>query len=197
MEPQHQLLNQMMGPDQVETTLQWICDIKKGLIDPPRGFNWFGMAEFSADNAFRLNSLEWARVSLEVYEWPDWKIEWGWGENAYLSEAMSIRQRMIHSFGAEPGHDVLDPSKVQELFFQCLPVSISVQEALSMAHSYRDSVQTKESKRPYIDASLKTRAVCAALRVIERLAEDGIAIWPEIEQWMAVKAELCDGQPRL
>ncbi len=193
MEPQHQLLSEMMAPDQAEATLQWIRDVKKGLIHPPKNFNWFGMAEFSADNARNLNSMQWARVSLEVYEWPDWKIEWGWGSHAYVREAMSIRQQFIHSFGADREHDVLNPDKVQELFLQSLP-AVSIEEALSIARIYREAVTINANRRP-IGAYMKVRAICSGLRVVERLAEDGVALWPEVQQWMPVKGELCAVPP--
>jgi hypothetical protein len=132
------LVNWLLEQDP-ELVLRWLFEMREGSRQRPKGFNWVGLAEISADLANEKADLNWARVAVLVNSFLISEIRM-YGrvytsarivppEQRELASStlelrvLSLRVRFLLSHDSVPNDPVLDPKMLVQAFFQDLTLS--------------------------------------------------------------------------
>lgn len=178
----------LLNDEQAALTLKWVRDMKQGFIPFEKSHNWLLISETASDDAYRLKSLTWAYVAIEIYEWADLKIALGWGKDAYISKAMEVRMEMISHFGPDFQNDVLNPDRISELFLSY--ANISIEEAIDISRKWREAEKTKVNRRANRIAAERVWLIRSRLDVLKTFKNKGFSISPEAERWLSVEGSL-------
>jgi len=133
-----QLVNWLLEQEP-ELVLHWLFEVWNGLYQLPKGFNWVGLAEISADLAKEKADLAWARVAVLVNSFLISEIRM-YGrvytsarlvppeqrELAYSSfelRVLSLQVRFLLNQACVPNDPVLDSNMLVQSFFQDLTLS--------------------------------------------------------------------------
>ena len=180
--------NQILQQD-AESAWAWLQNILARDSDLPAEFNWLGLAEAAADNAYASSSYEanttdikWAEIATTIYERlaaiAD-KAKSGSGESLRIS-AMMLRAGMIDKFGVVSDHPVLDINIIFQWFRQNL--KLSCEEVEKKAANWR--VLPVEEIREL--RQLKNR-----LQVISAINDSNkFGLEPDIKAWLSLRKQL-------
>ncbi|WP_199248336.1 hypothetical protein [[Phormidium] sp. ETS-05] len=180
--------NQILQQD-AESAWAWLQNILARDSDLPAEFNWLGLAEAAADNAYASSSYEanttdikWVEIATTIYERlaaiAD-KAKSGSGESLRIS-AMMLRAGMIDKFGVVYDHPVLDINIIFQWFRQNL--KLSCEEVEKKAANWR--VLPVEEIREL--RQLKNR-----LQVISAINDSNkFGLEPDIKAWLSLRKQL-------
>ncbi len=159
---------------------EWLKRVWAGQQPVPEPFNWLGLAQIAAADARSQKNVDWAKVSILVYEWLAAHETPRSLLSGYILSAMTLRVFMIDEKGAVPGDFVLDMDQMVRWFFENLPFSF--EEAERKAAVWRTlDIQEVRALR-----SIKSRLGNLALLVkSERLQPD-----QELSAWLSLRNKL-------
>ncbi len=181
-------------PDQIRQqypeSLALLQDILDSDSDLPDEFEWLGLAEVAAHNAYapisiyeaNQTNIKWAEIATKIYERlaaiAD-KSKSGSGESLRIS-SMMLRAGMIDKFGVVDHHPVLDINIILQWFRQNL--KLSCEEVEKKAANWR--VLPVEEIREL--RQLKNR-----LQVISAINDSNkFGLEPEIKAWLSLREKL-------
>ncbi|GAB4296367.1 MAG: hypothetical protein Fur0025_33880 [Oscillatoriaceae cyanobacterium] len=154
--------------------------------DLPAEFNWLGLAEAAADNAYASRSYEanttdikWAEIATTIYERlaaiAD-KKKSGSGESLRIS-AMMLRAGMIDKFGVVSYHPILDINIIFQWFRQNLKLSCEEVEKKAANWRILPVEEIRELRK------LKNR-----LQVISAINDSHkFGLEPDIKAWLSLR----------
>ncbi|HIK09310.1 MAG TPA: hypothetical protein IGS52_03410 [Oscillatoriaceae cyanobacterium M33_DOE_052] len=180
--------NQILQQD-AELAMDWLQNIWAADFYLPAEFNWLGLADAAAANAYdsqkyQANStnIKWAEIATKIYDRlaaiAD-KSKSGSGESLRIS-SMMLRAGMIDKFGVVDHHPVLDINIILQWFRQNL--NLSCEEVEKKAANWR--VLPVEEIREL--RQLKNR-----LQVISAINDSNkFGLEPEIKAWLSLREKL-------
>ena len=170
-------------PTEVQSWLDSAWSEQKPALDEA---SWLGLAEVAATMANRSNDLEWARVSIRVYEW----LHGVDSRMGYDRSAMNLRASMIRKLGGVSGDPLLDLQVILDWFWNNVPMSIT--EARFAIPNCQKTIAEGNVKRPEdLELCRKLRRIKNDLNLLWWLMEDDILVPDEeLKAWVELKPEL-------
>lgn len=175
----------------------WLDDVLSRKIETSSEFNWLGLAEVAGSNAReaavkdeRFSSIEWAEISLRIYE----KLSKSSDKtisHSLKTSAMMLRVFMINSFGNLKENHVFDVQKVFDWFYDNLDLSLD--SALEFSNKFKGLIKDKKFSELETNRNelIKIRKIKNCLGVIGELKlSDKIFIEDGIQKWLVEKDNL-------
>lgn len=180
----HKLLSQ--EPSEVQT---WLRCAWEGQCPIPHNFNWHGLADVAAANARDTLNLDWAEISVSVYDYlcrivPDNCASW-------TISAMTLRAFLIMNMGPVAGSTILDPELIFTWVLASLPGPLSdVRQQIAPGREWLLE-QIAQRKPNALEQVRELRRLKNRLSVIQGLSDEQI-LPPdhELQAWLALRPEL-------
>lgn len=160
----------------------WLNSVEPGQQLPSQKFDWIGLAEATGLKARSELSLEWAEISIAIYDQLAQKVESKSRSESLMHSQMTLRAFFIRRLGAKVGHPVLDPQPIVGWFVNNLQMSLEQAAEESSHWTELDIAKIRELRR------IKDR-----LAPIKLLKDGGMLphnVDAMLSSWLGIRSQL-------